>query len=166
MNYSRIAILNLETRKKIYKTVKKEPGICVRELERELNIAMGRLTYHLLILLRAKLIKEESDNYFRRFYPADAVLDIKLATMFKRKSTKDTIVALLRGKKTNRELSEMLRISPPAISWHIKFLEKHRLLNRERLGRNVYYSLKDRDSILKNLIEFNTCSKRYKKEKD
>ena len=164
MNYLNIATLNLETRKKIYKTIKKEPGICVRELERELNIAMGQLTYHLLILLRVKLIKEESDNYFRRFYPADTVLDIKLANIFKRKSTKDTIVALLDGKKTNKELSEKLRISPSAISWHIKFLEKHKLLNKERFGKKACYSLKDRNSILKNLKQFNTCSKKYKKE--
>ena len=163
MNHSNSTTLNLEIRKEIYKTIQKQPGICVRELERELNIAMGQLTYHLLVLLKANLIKEESDNYFRRFYPAGAVLDIKLANIFKRKSTKDMIVSLFNGRKTNIELSEKLRVSPPAISWHIKFLEKHRLLSKERFGRNVYYSLKDRDSILKSLIEFNTCSKKYKK---
>lgn len=163
MNYLNDVTLKLETRKKIYETIQKQPGICVRELERELNITMGQLTYHLLILLKAGLIKEESDNYFRRFYPVGLVLDTKLLNLFKRNSTKDVVVFLLNGRKTNKELSKKLRISPSAISWHIKFLEKHKLLNKERVGKKVYYSLKDRDSILKNLKEFNTCSKRYKK---
>ncbi len=62
-------LLELETRKKIYTLIKNRPGIYLRELERETGFTMGQLTYHLSLLVKANLIKEEIAGRFRRFYP-------------------------------------------------------------------------------------------------
>ena len=63
-------ILEQKIRKRIYLIIVSQPGICIRELERTLNLGMGQLIYHLSILIKNDIIKEEDDGVFRRFFPS------------------------------------------------------------------------------------------------
>lgn len=143
--------LKLKTRRKIYEAILEQPGICIRELERTLSLAMGELTYHLPILLKSKLIQEDNDGYFRRFFSANInEKDKNVFSLLRRDAAKRVIPLFLAVKKiTNKELSKALSISPSTASWHIHRMKTNKLLNENKQGNKIYYSLKDRKAINK-----------------
>ncbi len=49
--------------------------------------------------------------------------------------------ALIKGEKTVGELVELIGLSQPAISQHLKTLKESELVIDERRGQEVYYSL-------------------------
>ncbi|WP_319506293.1 hypothetical protein [uncultured Methanolobus sp.] len=48
--------LELDTRKRIFETIQRSPGIHLRELERILDMAIGNLQYHLHYMEKKNLI--------------------------------------------------------------------------------------------------------------
>ena len=143
-------ILKLEARNRIYKTVKTKPGICVRELQRETGFAIGQLTYHLSLIIKADLMKETLDKRFRRFYSMEInEFEMKILSLLRQNNIKKIIELLLvRGNITNKELSEELKISKSTMSWYFQNLEAFGLLKKQRRGKRVYYSLKNREGLL------------------
>jgi len=54
------------------------------------------------------------------------------------------VKALADGKWCVSDLAQALEMDQPAISHQLKYLRKLRLVNWERIGRHVYYTLDDR----------------------
>ncbi len=144
-------VLNLGTRRNIFETIKKQPGICIRELERTLKLAIGELTYHLPILLNANLIQEERDGYFRRFFPLDINDKEKNIISALRSDAVKKVVPLLLSKErvTQKDVSEALSISISTAKWHLDRLEKNSLVERKKKGKTIYFSLKDKEAVKK-----------------
>jgi predicted transcriptional regulator len=142
-------VLNLDTRKKIHDTILAQPGICIRELERTINIALGELTYHIPILLKNKLIKEERDGYFRRFYPINlSKEEMFILSILRRDAVRRVIPILLKNRKvTNKILSNSLSITPSTASWHISRLKQNNLLIESKSKNKTEYSLRDKNAI-------------------
>lgn len=149
-------LLELETRKKIYTLIKNRPGIYLRELERETNFTIGQLTYHLPILVRANLIKEETTGRFKRFYPLGLnVYERKILPLLRRPNLRKIIILVLENKIiTNKELSEKMSLSPATISWYIQILKDANLIHNETRDNGCFYSLMDEDEIIKVLIAY------------
>ncbi|RLE72471.1 MAG: hypothetical protein DRJ37_02780 [Thermoprotei archaeon] len=61
-------------RRKIFLKILEQPGISLRRLARELEIGMGNLASHILILERVGLILEERDSGRVRLYANDNFL--------------------------------------------------------------------------------------------
>ena len=53
------------------------------------------------------------------------------------------VCLLLGGDLCTRDLAEITRISEPAVSQHLRLLRELRLVQTNRAGRRVYYSLDD-----------------------
>ncbi len=149
-------LLELETRKKIYTLIKNRPGIYLRELERETGFTMGQLTYHLSLLVKANLIKEEIAGRFRRFYPLGLnVYERKILSLLRRPNLRKIIILVLDNERiTNKELSEKMSLSPATISWYVQDLKEANLIQNEIKGNEILYSLKDKDEIIKVLIAY------------
>ena len=150
-NPNRKTVLELDSRNKIFKTIIKQPGICIRELERTLEIAMGELTYHLPILIKADLILEENDGYFRRFYSKDFRREeIKMLSFLRREAAKKVIPLLLKYKRINNNLlKKELSISKSTASWHLSRLKQNKLVEVQKEGAKTYYSLTDSEAVKK-----------------
>ncbi len=61
-------------RRKIFLKILEQPGISLRRLARELEIGMGNLASHILILERVGLILEERDSGRVKLYANDNFL--------------------------------------------------------------------------------------------
>ena len=142
-------ILKQPTRKKIYKTINSQPGICIRELERTLRLALGELTYHIPLLLKCGLIVEEFDGYFRRFFPSTInVSDKKIISLLRKHAVVKVMPFLLSNKKfTNREMSNALSISPSTTNWHLNRFIANNLIKKFKSKDKIYYSLDNRKAI-------------------
>jgi len=61
-------ILKLETRRKIYNTILKYPGLHLRELSRRMNISFGTLRHHIAYLEKNNLIITKADHRYTGYY--------------------------------------------------------------------------------------------------
>lgn len=52
------------------------------------------------------------------------------------------------------ELAKILNISIPAVSQHLKILERSGLVTREKMGKMVCYRLKESDRLVKLIMRF------------
>ncbi|HLC55942.1 MAG TPA: winged helix-turn-helix transcriptional regulator [Candidatus Nanoarchaeia archaeon] len=147
-------ILELKTREKIYSIIKEKPGICVRELQRETGLAIGQLSYHLSLILKADIIKEILNKRFRRFYLINInENEARILFLIRRKNVRHIIkLLIIKNKITNSELSKKIKVSPQTITWYIHSLENFNLLNKEAKGNRIFYSLKERHEI-QNVME-------------
>ncbi|HNP89067.1 MAG: Transcriptional repressor SdpR [Microgenomates group bacterium ADurb.Bin219] len=48
----------------------------------------------------------------------------------------------LEGDKTVGEITKKLKLRQPTVSYHLKMMEKERLLKAKKKGREVYYQIK------------------------
>ncbi len=149
-------LLELETRKKIYTLIKNRPGIYLRELERETSFSIGQLTYHLSLLVKANLIKEEIAGRFKRFYPLGLnVYERKILSLLRRPNLRKIIILVLSNRSiTNKELSEKMSLSPATISWYVQDLKDANLISNDARGNEIFYSLMDEDEIIKVLMAY------------
>ena len=165
-------LLELKTRERIFNIIKEKPGIFVRELQRETNFSIGQLTYHLSLIVKANLVKEFSDNRFRRFYTNEIdEYEMRILSLLRQSNIRNILALFLtKNKITNKELSMHMDLSKSTISWHLQNLKSFNLINGERKGSRTFYSLKNRKEIRKIMMkyrkkpcreQFDVCSKLF-----
>ena len=137
--YSRLKedeILSNELRQRIHEFIKEKPGVNFSTIKKELNLNTGALLYHLSVLKREELVKEETDGPYKRFYPAGyhPVEDDTMAT-----SRKVLRAVHEHPGATQRELAQITGLSPQALSYHLRNLYYERKIVKSRKGRVVRY---------------------------
>jgi len=61
-------ILENSSRHKIYRVIKKHPGLHLRALQRTLDIPLATLQYHRNYMTRRNIIIEEKSEYYTRYF--------------------------------------------------------------------------------------------------
>ena len=116
-------VLELETRRKIYKTILKNPGLHLREIQRQINIPYSSLKYHLNFLVKRDLISlEECRNYTRYFIKNNfGNLHKKIISLLREKTTNDIMIYLLVNICSSRsELSKLFNKDDATVLFHLK----------------------------------------------
>jgi DNA-binding transcriptional ArsR family regulator len=170
-------ILNLETRRKIYNYIKKNPGVHFRSISKKLKIRGSTIEYHLRILTRQNLITEMKENGYLRFFVNNAVgnNEKKVLSLLRQKTPRHIVISLLSlCGLSSKELCQLLNKSPSTINFHIKILLKNNIIEkcpitpagkelvqrsssmvfieRNIVGREIVYQLKEPYQIKKLII--------------
>ncbi|MFB6170804.1 MAG: winged helix-turn-helix transcriptional regulator [Haloarculaceae archaeon] len=138
----------LESRREIYQLVEETPGIHFRRLLDHLEYAQGTVQYHLHQLADEGLVEVADDGKFTRYYPAGEFSEADQAVLnaLRRTYSRRVIAYLLaEGPLTTSALSDRMEKSPSTVSWHLSKLHDAGLVEKERDGASVYYSLTDPD---------------------
>ncbi|MFB6107910.1 MAG: winged helix-turn-helix transcriptional regulator [Haloplanus sp.] len=138
----------LESRREIYQLVADEPGAHFRRLLGRVEYAQGTLQYHLRRLAEDGLVAVEDDGKYTRYYPAEefSAADRTVMNALRRTYSRRIIAYLLaEGELTTAELSDELGKSRSTVSWHLSKLHDAGLVEKDRRGVAVYYSLVDPD---------------------
>ncbi len=130
-------------RRKIFEFIHSNPGVQIMNLSRDLNLKRSTLLYHIQILRLSNKIKvyqvDGRSGYYENNnrYPGWQ----KNAYFHFRDPVKKRILLEIMNNRmaTRRELSESLRISGPAISWHVRRMMRDGLIDTEREGRTIRY---------------------------
>ncbi|XGI83985.1 winged helix-turn-helix transcriptional regulator [Halorutilales archaeon Cl-col2-1] len=141
---------DLKSRRDIYMEIDSTPGIHFRELLRELDYAQGTLQYQLRQLEDEGLVEVSDDGDYTRYYTSDSFESEDKAVMnaLRREYSRRIIGHLAdEGALSTSELSERIDKSRSTISWHLSRLEEEDVVEKEREGRSVLYSLKEPDKI-------------------
>lgn len=155
---------DLETRRRVFLTVNRYPGLELARLAREADVDESLVRYHVRILEKASLVRSEEEGGHRRVFPlertkagAASPLDETERTwisLLRRPPILRAVVALLDdGPLAAGELADACGVSASTASHHISRMEDGGLIDIERKGRSRVISLHDQERVLGLLAE-------------
>lgn len=147
------AALELASRRRIFARVEEAPGVYLRELQRDLDMPMGMLEYHLARLEDAGLVSVVAGDH-KRFFPTrmDAA-DKRYLAVLRQEGCRTVILRLLESPgATHGELRATLRYHPSTLSFYLAKLVERGLATRTMDGRLARYALVDGDKALVLLV--------------
>lgn len=152
-------ILELESRKKIYKVVKENAGSHMREIQRASGMSFGMVSYHLSYLGKHNLIKEEKDGNYVRYYLVNSdTKDEKLLALLRQRSVRMILLFIVTHEGCSRqEISTGVNLSPSTTSWHLKKLIDNGIvvLDKKIKGKAYSYSINiPKERIINLLITY------------
>jgi DNA-binding transcriptional ArsR family regulator len=138
-------LLQLETRRRIYETVQRVPGIHLRRLVRDLGFGLGTVEHHLHVLERHGLLRSHVLGAGRRaFFVADAQAhaDPELWMALRTPSNRRILEALFEDPDlAPAEIAARLRLSAATISYPLQ-----RLVGWG-IGRGRIHQIADPDGV-------------------
>lgn len=148
--------LRLEVRRKIYDTIKENPGLHFRELQRRVDIATGALQYHLDYLGKKHLVKTEREAKFLRYYLVrEKFDDTKLMSLLRQESIRKIVVFLMQKRAVMLEtISANAGLSPSTVSWHLDKLSESQIIEKSRRGRKIFFKVVDKEKVGKMLVDY------------
>ena len=140
--------LDQPTRHEIYTYIKDNPGVHFRGICEALGLSVGVVQYHLSVLEKAGLINSYADGQNIRYFEHSAYknMDITLVSLMRHDTAAKILTILAQGPAVHRDIAYCLGISSQALSWQMNQLKEAGLVNAEKAGVNVRYSLNDIDA--------------------
>ena len=129
-------ILAHETRGRVYRFVKDNPGSHFRSILGELDLKNGTLTYHLSTLEKREFIVSEKDGPYRRFFPHGSRAKDKTFIHGLKKEIYEFI--LLNPGMNQKDIGRMLKRTAPTINYHVNNLFNEGLVEIKRKGRETH----------------------------
>lgn len=144
---SGINVLDQDLRARIYEYIRENPGIHLRGLSSEMQVKMGTLRYHLGVLSRNHKIAVNGDTSSVRFYENNGTYNAgeqQIHKHLRNETTQKILMVLLECPEASRqELADAAGVTGPSVSWHMKRLEKDRIVIPHRRGRVTCYVIPD-----------------------
>ncbi|HEU97363.1 MAG TPA: winged helix-turn-helix transcriptional regulator [Fervidicoccus fontis] len=132
-------------RKEIYDYIQEHPGSHLREMARNLDLAIGEIQYHLDVLEKKGYIVSKRMGLYKRFYPSKMFGERQKEIMgiLSQETPRKILLFLLhKPGASHREIAEFARLSAPTVTWHMKRLADIGLVEAKREGRSVKYYIK------------------------
>lgn len=132
------------TQRRILEYVSSHPGVYLREICRELGLAMGAVQYHVRRLERDGRITSARRGLRRFFYPANLFGERQreVLSILSLDTPRELLLNILENpKSTHAELAAAAHVSAPTASWHLKRMVDAGIVGRNQEGRTVTYSV-------------------------
>jgi predicted transcriptional regulator len=142
--------LDQPTRLEIYSFIQTHPGVHFRGICGSLGLSVGVVQYHLAVLEKAGYITVYGDGQNQRYFKKNAYTqsEMKLISLARHETAGKILTVLAQsGSALHKDIAHSLGISSQALSWQINQLEKAGLINAEKTGINVKYSLNNAAEI-------------------
>ena len=144
-------LLDQPTRLEINNFVKSNPGVHFRGICDGLGLSVGVVQYHLSLLEHAGFITGYSDGQNKRYFEAGVftkMMDMQLISLVRHESVAKILTILSENSiALHRDIARSLGVSSQALTWQMNQLKKTGLIDAEKAGVNVKYSLNDADTI-------------------
>ena len=143
-------LLNQPTRQEIYRFIENNPGVHFRGICDSLGLPIGVVQYHLGLLEKAGFVTSHSDGQNKRYFEANTFTDpeMKLISLARHESASQILSILTETfSGLHRDIARSLGVSSQALSWQMNQLKKAGVVNAEKIGVNVVYSLNDANAV-------------------
>jgi len=150
-------LLNLSRRKMIFQHISKYPGTYIREMEKNLSLALGDLQYHLQQLENAGLISSHDDGRRRRYFVNKEVdfLDREVISFVKMRTPRRIIIFLLLHPESSfKEILSEFPFTKGALSFHMKKLVNANIVTNAKREKETIYKVRDEKGISRVLITY------------
>jgi predicted transcriptional regulator len=150
--------LELKNRRRIYDLLSSNPGLHFRELQRQLNMPIGMLDYHLKYLEKNGVIVSRPNTYYTRYYPYERELgedEKSILSFLRQEIPRGIIIYLLQNPRAkHREILSSFNVSGATLSYHLKRMAEKGIVKQLRLGRESEFSLKDETKTMNLIIRY------------
>jgi predicted transcriptional regulator len=120
-------ILDLSIRKKMFLYVRANPGIHFREIQRDMNLSVGQLEFHLNELVKREVLVKETKVGNARFYVRDKFSkeERKVMNFLRKEISRDIILYLLENPDSSpTDILKVFTFSGPNLSYHLRRMLK------------------------------------------
>ncbi|MGC9554999.1 MAG: winged helix-turn-helix transcriptional regulator [Thermoplasmatota archaeon] len=149
--------LALETRRDIYTTIVRYPGLHERELARKLDMSLSTLDYHLHYMEKRDLVVSRKDGRYTRYFATRTVgrEDKRVIALLRQKTPRDIALhLLLHPEAVHKDLARAVGKSPSTVSFHLKKMIDAGMVEPISLGRETAYRITDEEQVVNNLITY------------
>lgn len=150
--------LEIDTRKRIFETIRRSPGIHMRELERHLGLGLGNLQYHLHYLEKRDLIIQMKDEQFVRYFVKNKEMDDddrKVMSFLRKGACRHILMCLMEEPgMNNKDISSTVVLSPSTVSWHLNKLVATGIVKKTVNGRESNFEVVDTENIAGLMIAY------------
>jgi predicted transcriptional regulator len=117
-------------RDRIYAAVVSRPGVHFNGLKGWLDISNGTLIYNLELLISEGKITAKRDGFFKRYYPAEAVMRKRIPDYL---STEDRIAIVIRDNPgaAQSEIGHLLDEPRQKVHYHVKSMVRRGIVDEE-----------------------------------
>jgi predicted transcriptional regulator len=150
-------VLELETRRKIYEVINKNPGLHLSKISGMLGMRTSLAEYHLRYLEKHDVITVEKGTGFPRYYIKGKVgTKAKHYSSILRQETVLSIVFLLLKNEMiqHKDILENMNCAPSTLSYHLNKMVHNGIIEVKRYGDKRGYKIKDKDEIISWLIKY------------
>lgn len=127
---------------RVLEHIQNSPGCHLRQIKRELDLAMGTLQYHLNLLEKQGKITSERQNLHKYYFPVGMFgqNERDILKILNQETAREILLAILERKNPSQtDIASFLQISSPSVNWHIKRLEELNLIKEIRDGKFKRY---------------------------
>ena len=138
-------VLENSRRMRIYRLIRRNPGLHLRELQRRLDIPLSSLEHHVDYMIRKNILYREKDGRYTRYFSRQLTYDErKLISALRHEKLREIVLLVLEEEKVKFQvLMEYLGLPSSTLSHYLKYLVDHDVLARERVGYESVYSVND-----------------------
>jgi len=146
--------LDLENRRRIYEMIRSRPGTYLREMERELGMGVGMLTYHLRVLTEAGIIRVEKEGNHLRYSGPMTFIRRGPSNAFLSEGWPSRVILVYildNGSVSVSQLKALTGMSSSTIYYHLKKLSSVGLVAISK-GESITASVPDPDRMINMLL--------------
>lgn len=137
-------LLLLTNRRRIYDHVRTNPGVHLRQIQRDLAMPMGTLGYHLRQLERSGLVVTREKNRFKSYFAVGELDRRDKDYLYYLRQRMPRKIALEIGRRPYMPLKSLvwqMPIAASTLSFHLKKLVQSSIVLEVPHGREKYYRL-------------------------
>jgi predicted transcriptional regulator len=156
-------VLELDSRRRIFDTVCKYPGMHLREIGRVVGLSPNLVDYHLLYLEKREFVYSHQDGQYKCYFPRDAITvdgnrvnasDWRIVRLLRQRIPfRITLLILKNGTITHGEITRDVRKSPSTVSHHLMKLTAVGIISKN--PSTSEYSISDSTRVEGILLRFN-----------
>ena len=141
----------------IYKFILNNAGVHLRQIYKELGLAMGDTQYQLSILEKEGRIKSKRVGNHRHYYPLTIPNEQNelILAFLRRQTIREILIYLMENPGSRQQaLANFMNVSAPAIKWHMSRLIESEIVMTSKDGKIVRYFIKDPKSLVSSLKSY------------
>ena len=153
----RASMMELDSRKRIFQHIQKVPGIHLRKLQKDLNMPLGTLEYHLRQMERHEFISTLREGRYKAHFVRNAhdPTDRRYFYYLRRDMPRRIVRELLDDYEVTRaKLLDRLPIRSSTLSHHLRKLVQGQIVQPFWLDGRKIYLIADRDRVRRLLTDY------------
>jgi predicted transcriptional regulator len=141
---------------RVLQYIQENPGCHLRKIKRELDMSMGTIQYHLILLEKQGKVSSERQNLHKYYFPIGLFEQNEkdILKILNQETAREILLVILEQRPTQTDISNIIKISSASVNWHIKRLVELGLILEQKDGKFKRYTLgidsKNIVSLMKN----------------
>lgn len=150
-------LLDAPVRRMIFERICEVPGIHLRQLQRDLNVSLGSLEYHLHRLVGGGLLVTRGRTHVKGYFRRGGFdrRDCDYLHFLRQRMPRRIVLEIVESPTISfQELTRLLPIGPSSTSFHLRRLVRAGIVVEAPRGRTKVYEVPEAERVKRLLLEY------------